>query len=306
MNQQINCNSESGLRNRHMANGTYIAPVAGPADHVQAARLIEGWLRRSGGRVYGAWGGAAPETDATVTGSTRLVLALSGRNAMRFACATEVQQVVLRAGDAVVIDRRAWNRPLHLYAKAFCTIDLKPDWLRVYLRRTRGPGSLPAEHATCIVPGAPHPALRAAADAAEALAAVGDPTLLAQSARQVAALAVWALRAPPPPLAGPWPRLRDWIEERLHQPLSRTAAARACGLHPGHVSRVMAAHAGLGFAPWVAARRLARARDLLLTTDLEANEIARRCGFASAIYFSHAFRAATGESPGRWRAARRR
>jgi AraC-like DNA-binding protein len=283
-----------------------VAQVAGDADHALPARLIAAWLRRRDGRVLGAWGGAAPEKDATVSGSTRLVLALSGRNVMRFACGAEVQQVMLRAGDAVVIDRRAWNRPLHLHAKAFCTIDLKPDWLRVYLRRTSGPGSLPAEHATCIVPGAPHPALRAAADAAEALAPVGDPALLAQAARQVAALAAWALRIPPRSVAGPWPRLRDWIEERLHQPLSRAAAAQACGVHPGHVSRVMAAHAGQGFAPWVAARRLARARDLLLTTSLEANEIARRCGFSSAIYFSHAFRAATGESPGRWRAARRR
>jgi len=268
--------------------------------------LISGWLRRRGGCVLGAWGGVAPEPGATVTGSTRVVLALSGRNAMRFACGATVREVVLRGGDALVIDRRAWNRPLHLHRKAFCTIDLKPDWLRVYLRRTSGPGSLPAQHATSIVPGAPQPALRSAADAAEALAPLADADLLAPAARLVAALAVWALRTPPAPTGDPWPRLRDWIEERLHQPLARSEAARACGIHPGHLSRVMSSRTGMGFAPWVAARRLERARDLLLSTDLAVAEVAVRCGYATPVYFSHAFHAAVGQSPGRWRLARGR
>jgi AraC family transcriptional regulator len=51
--------------------------------------------------------------------------------------------------------------------------------------------------------------------------------------------------------------------------------------------------------------QISKARDYLLHTDLPLKEIAYRLGFRQPSNFSDAFRAATGETPGRFRAANR-
>lgn len=264
---------------------------------------LRAWLAHALRRAHGAWGVVPPAAKATVTGSTRLVLAISGRNWMRLPQGEAVSEVILRAGEVAVVHRLAWNLAPPRLPKVFLTLDLMPDYTRYYLRRHRRLGD-PPDFDCHFAHGPPDPALRAAADAAEALAATGGE-LLAQAARLTAACALRQLDRPVMPSDPPWQRLRDWIEERLHDPdLSREAAATACGIHPGHVSRVVARVTGHGFAAWVARRRVARACDLLAGTALPACAIAGRCGFTRATYFAHAFRAVTGTSPGRWRAGR--
>ncbi len=54
-------------------------------------------------------------------------------------------------------------------------------------------------------------------------------------------------------------------------------------------------------ALFVRAQRLARARDLLKTTDLTVAEVAFRTGFSDPAYFTRCFREAFGESPSDWR-----
>lgn len=272
-----------------------------PLPPVTAA--LRGWLARPCRRALGAWGTVPPEATATVTGSTRLVLAISGRNWMRLPQGGTVSELILRAGEVAVVHRLAWNLAPPRLPKAFLTLDLMPDYTRYYLRRHHRIGEEP-DFDVHFVHGPPDPALRAAADAAENLAPVGGD-LLIQAVRLAAACAMRQLDRPATPSDPPWQRLRDWIEERLHDPdLSRDAAAAACGIHPGHVSRVVVRATGHGFAAWVARRRVARACDLLADTDLPASEIGRRCGFTRATYFAHAFRAVTGTSPGRWRTGR--
>lgn len=269
----------------------------------EIAAALAGWLAAGCRRACPGWGPAPAEAEATVSGSTRLVLAIAGRNHMRLPQGEGVAQVVLRAGEAALVHRLAWNRPLHLAAFAFLTIDLLPGRLRLFLRRRQGPGRDPADSWQLLLQGGADAALRAAADAAEALAPDGG-TDLARAAWLMAACTRRLLGRPEEADDPAWQRLREWIEEHLHEPdLGRTAAARACGMHPGHASRVLARAAGCGFAGWVARRRCERARDLLAGSRLEVAEVGRRCGFASPAYFNHAFRAACGTSPGRWRAA---
>ena len=50
-------------------------------------------------------------------------------------------------------------------------------------------------------------------------------------------------------------------------------------------------------------KRLARASELLLNSDLSAAEIGRKCGFADPSSFSSAFRSARGLPPKAWRSA---
>ncbi len=58
-----------------------------------------------------------------------------------------------------------------------------------------------------------------------------------------------------------------------------------------------------GHAPneYITLLRINRARGLLLETDLQVKEIAARCGFSSAYYFSRCFTAQAGASPREFR-----
>lgn len=268
------------------------------------AEALDRWLAVGCRRACSGWGRAPAEPGATVSGSTRVVLALAGRNRMRLPHGEAVGETLLRAGEAAVVCRLAWNRPLHLHPLSFLTIDLKPDFVRLYLRAQPASSVEPAIATTLFLQGGADLALRSAADAAEALAPAGG-RLLADAAHLVAACTRRLLGRPLLVQDATWLRLREWIDEHLHVAISRDDAARACGMHPGHVSRVLARVTGGGFSAWLSRARAQRARDLLDGSDLPVAEIGRRCGFSSATYFNHAFRAATGLSPGRWRLAAR-
>jgi AraC-like DNA-binding protein len=272
-------------------------------DRIAAA--LDRWLAHGCRRACPAWGQAAAEAQATVSGSTRLVLALGGRNRMHVPQGAMVREILLRSGDAVVVDRLAWNRPLHVHPFSVLTIDLMTDCIRLYLRSQAKAGLEPSQVTQLFLHGGADPALRAAADVAEALARSADLTLLRQATWLAAACTRRQLDRPRLVADPAWQRLREWIEDHLHEPgLGRNAVARACAMHPGHVSRVMARTVGCGLAAWVTRRRTERASDLLAGSDLPVAEIGRRCGFSSAAYFNHSFRSTTGASPGRWRNAR--
>lgn len=273
-------------------------------DRSGIAAALDRWLAAGCRRACPGWGRAPAEPGATVSGSTRLVLALGGRNRMRLPQGEAVGEVMLRAGEAAVVCRLAWNRPLHVHPLTFLTIDLRPDFVRLYLRGQSHPTVEPARVTTVFLQGGADLALRSAADAAEALAPAGGRLLAA--AVHLAAACTRRLLDRPLLVEDPtWLRLREWIDEHLHTAISRDDAARACGMHPGHVSRVLARATGAGFSAWLSQARTQRARDLLGGSDLPVAEIGRRCGFSSATYFNHAFRAEAGVSPGRWRLAAR-
>lgn len=273
-------------------------------DRLRIMSALDGWLAAGCRRACPGWGRAPAEPGATVSGSTRFVLARGGRNRMRLPQGDSVGEVQLRAGEVAVVCRLAWNRPLHLHPLSFLTIDLRPDFVRLYLREQHAPAMEPARVTALFLQGGADLALRSAADAAEALAPAGG-RLLADAAHLAAACTRRLLDRPLLVEDPAWLRLREWIDEHLHTPVGREDAARACGMHPGHVSRVVARATGGGFSAWLSRARSLRARDLLGGSDLSVAEIGRRCGFSSATYFNHAFRAVVGVSPGRWRLAAR-
>lgn len=273
-------------------------------DRLRIASALDRWLAIGCRRACPGWGRTPSEPGATVSGSTRLVLALGGRNRMRLPQGEVVGEVLLRAGEAAVVCRLGWNRPLHLHPLSFLTIDLKPDFVRLYLRGQSSSAVEPARVTTLFLQGGADFALRSAADAAEALAPAGG-RLLAEAAHLAAACTRRLLVRPLLVEDPAWLRLREWIDEHLHSAIGREAAAHACSMHPGHVSRVVSRATGSGFSAWLAQARVQRARDLLGGSDLPVAEVGRRCGFSSATYFNHAFRAEVGVSPGRWRLAAR-
>lgn len=84
---------------------------------------------------------------------------------------------------------------------------------------------------------------------------------------------------------------RAYIEEHLTDPnLSATEIAAAIGISERQLTRVFAAD-GTSVPRYVLGRRLDLARSLLAGTGgSTVAEVAARCGFTSATYFSHVFR----------------
>jgi AraC family transcriptional regulator, transcriptional activator of pobA len=96
------------------------------------------------------------------------------------------------------------------------------------------------------------------------------------------------------------------IEERYPEPLSTADVAAAVGLTPGHLTTLVRRRTGRTVGDWITERKMAAARDLLVSTDLTAEQIASRIGYLDPTYFSRRFRQAHGTSLRTWRAAARR
>ncbi|MGD0242001.1 MAG: AraC family transcriptional regulator [Streptosporangiaceae bacterium] len=85
-----------------------------------------------------------------------------------------------------------------------------------------------------------------------------------------------------------------YIEDHLADPaLGAAQIAAATGISERHLSRVLAA-GGTTVPSLVRSRRLEVAYGMLANGARPVAEIAARCGFTSAAYFSHAFRARFG------------
>jgi AraC family transcriptional regulator, transcriptional activator of pobA len=94
-----------------------------------------------------------------------------------------------------------------------------------------------------------------------------------------------------------------FIEERYRQQISLKDVARAMGLSPGHLTTVVGRKTGRTVLEWIAERRMAEARRLLVETDLPVEEVGQRVGYADAHYFVRVFRRGHGATPLGWRRA---
>lgn len=96
--------------------------------------------------------------------------------------------------------------------------------------------------------------------------------------------------------------LLEWLRQNQGDPaLHISQLARRAGMSPSHFRQVFSAAMGMPPVQYLAALRMARAKELLLRTDDAVGEIAALCGFADVYYFSRAFRRHTGLSPTEYR-----
>ena len=100
-------------------------------------------------------------------------------------------------------------------------------------------------------------------------------------------------------------QLADYIDSHLDQSIGLGELAGLCNLSEYHFARMFRASFGLPPHQYLLARRLAKARQLLVGGDLPLGEVALACGFASASHFSNRFRQALGATPGAYRLALR-
>ncbi|HEX2138781.1 MAG TPA: AraC family transcriptional regulator [Woeseiaceae bacterium] len=81
-------------------------------------------------------------------------------------------------------------------------------------------------------------------------------------------------------------------------------AARV-GLSPTALSRAFRAEEGVALSEYLKIARVARARQLLATTDLPTAAIAYAAGFGTRVTFFRAFRRSTGMTPDEYRSTQK-
>jgi AraC family transcriptional regulator len=96
-------------------------------------------------------------------------------------------------------------------------------------------------------------------------------------------------------------RLRDFIEAALDSDLGLDRLACEAGVSAHTLPRAFLRAFGETPHRYVLQRRLARARELLIATDMPIVEIALATGFSSQSHLASAFRRRTGVTPGEYR-----
>lgn len=96
--------------------------------------------------------------------------------------------------------------------------------------------------------------------------------------------------------------LAGHIEASLDRTITIDELARLSGMSPFHFARCFRRSTGLAPHQYVLARRIDRAKHLLLTTGLAVQDIAWKIGFENINHFRRQFRAQFGITPGDLRA----
>jgi AraC family transcriptional activator FtrA len=109
--------------------------------------------------------------------------------------------------------------------------------------------------------------------------------------------------APPHPaqIDGTLAPLLEWVLGRLGAPVTVEVLAAHAGLSVRTLARRFAEQLGTSPGQWLLAQRIAAAQDLLESSDLPLDAIARRVGLSSATNLRRRFLAALGTTPGAYR-----
>ncbi|MFI5683079.1 GlxA family transcriptional regulator [Streptomyces sp. NPDC051636] len=94
---------------------------------------------------------------------------------------------------------------------------------------------------------------------------------------------------------------QEWILKNLHTRLSVAEIARRANMSLRNFARVFRREVGMTPGQYVERTRIARARELLETTELTIGQIAHRCGFAAPETFFRSFGRTLGLTPKEYR-----
>lgn len=95
--------------------------------------------------------------------------------------------------------------------------------------------------------------------------------------------------------------LYEWLLRRLHQPCTVDQLARRAGMSRRTLIRRFHAETGQPPMRWLLSARLGRARELLESTDLTVESVARRCGLGTADNLRTLFKRHIGVPPSVYR-----
>lgn len=89
----------------------------------------------------------------------------------------------------------------------------------------------------------------------------------------------------------------DYIKEHLSEDLSLEALAEYTSFSPVYFHNLFKESVGIRLRSYVETKRIKKACNLLMTTDMTLTEIALECGFSSQSYFSYVFKRRMKETP---------
>jgi transcriptional regulator GlxA family with amidase domain len=87
------------------------------------------------------------------------------------------------------------------------------------------------------------------------------------------------------------------------RPLALAEIAERVAVSPRHLQRAFRELDGIGYRAYLRCVRMSHARELLTTTGLSVNEVARRVGYRDPSQFAKTFRRTYGMSPSELRSA---
>jgi AraC-like DNA-binding protein len=96
-------------------------------------------------------------------------------------------------------------------------------------------------------------------------------------------------------------RALTFCQENLRDDIKVPDVAKALGLSPGQLGRIVASHLGISLSQYLLDLRMAEARNLLAQRDLRICDVARAVGYAYPEHFTRAFTRAVGLSPRAYR-----
>lgn len=106
-------------------------------------------------------------------------------------------------------------------------------------------------------------------------------------------------RGGPPP--GAMRRVREHVAARLSESIDLAELAAIAGLSVFHFARQFKQSAGVTPHHYLIEKRVERAREMLIRTDLSLSEIAIATGFSDQSHFARHFRQMLGMRPGQFR-----
>jgi AraC family transcriptional regulator len=93
-------------------------------------------------------------------------------------------------------------------------------------------------------------------------------------------------------------RAQAFVEAHLSENISLTDLAASCALSAAHFAREFRQSTGVPPHRYLMERRVTRARELVVHTQLPLSDIAMRCGFADQSHLTKVFRRVLGVTPG--------
>ncbi|MGG1518186.1 AraC family transcriptional regulator [Paenibacillus oryzisoli] len=97
--------------------------------------------------------------------------------------------------------------------------------------------------------------------------------------------------------------ITDYIEKHYEQDLYLEVIANEIGLSAKYVSRIFKESTGTNISDYISIVRIAKARDLLVNTDMKISDIADKIGIFSRTTFLRLFKKYEGISPNEYRSA---
>lgn len=96
-------------------------------------------------------------------------------------------------------------------------------------------------------------------------------------------------------------KVKHFVERNCYKKMSLKDAAEAVSLSPKYLSRIFQENTGMRFSEYRIGKKVNAAKDLLMTTKMNINEVAYKMGYQNPESFIRIFKDITGQSPSAYR-----